>query len=96
MIIHPADASLSTAVPLLGAAGLMAGMAYFASLRRGVQRSVARGAWSGLMLSAIARVALAALFFALAVHWGLPALLGAFAGFLFARHLAVRAARRLS
>jgi F1F0 ATPase subunit 2 len=96
MISHQTIASLGTAVPLLGAAGFVLGMVYFASLRRGVRLSVARGAWSRFVLSALARIALAALFFTFAVRWGAPALAAAFAGFLAARHLAVRAARRLA
>lgn len=44
----------------------------------------------------LARIGLAALFFALSARWGAPAILAAFLGFLAARHLAVRAARRTS
>lgn len=96
MISHPTAMGLWTAVLLLGAAGFGVGMAYFASLRREVHLSVARGAWLRLAWSALVRVPLAALFFALAVRWGLPTLLGAFAGFLLARHVALHAARRLA
>lgn len=94
MIAQLPPLSLWLAAALLGAAGFAVGMAYFASLRRGVRFSVARGAWSWLALSAPARMVPAALFFILAARWGAPALLTAFAGFLTARYLAVRAARR--
>ena len=86
----------ATAVAACALAGLMLGMAYFASLRRGVRISVARHAWVPYMLSAAVRIAAAAAFFAFVVRWGMPALLGAFAGFLVARQLALRAARRLA
>jgi len=93
MIAHRTLAGLWPTVPLLASAGFVLGMAYFASLRRGVCFSVERRAWRGYMPSALIRIAAAALFFTLAVRWGAPALLAAFAGFLVARHLAVRAAR---
>ncbi|MDE2050787.1 MAG: hypothetical protein KGL45_13070 [Gammaproteobacteria bacterium] len=86
----------TTAVAVFAAAGLVLGTAYFASLRRGVLRAVARHAWLSYMLLAPARIAAAALLFTFAVRWGVAALLAAFAGFLLARQLAVRAARRLA
>jgi F1F0 ATPase subunit 2 len=89
-------ASLRLAVPLLAAAGFLLGIAYFASLRRGVELAVARSAWSPYMLLALARIAATALFFTFAARWGVPSLLAPFAGFLAARQLAVRAARRLA
>jgi F1F0 ATPase subunit 2 len=94
MIVQLPALTLWITAALLGAAGFAVGTAYFASLRRGVRLSVARGAWSWFALSAPARMVPAALFFILAARWGGPALLMAFAGFLTARHLAVRAARR--
>ena len=84
------------AVAVFTAAGLVLGSAYFATLRRGVQIAVARHAWMPCMLLALARVGAAALFFIFAVRWGAAALMAAFAGFLLARQLAVRAARRLA
>lgn len=95
MIAHRTLTSLWPSAPLLAAAGFTLGMTYFAALRRGVRLSVERQAWVRYMLSALARIAAAALFFTFAVHWGAPALLAAFVGFLAARHLAVRAARRV-
>jgi F1F0 ATPase subunit 2 len=96
MIAQHTLASFRAAVPLLAAAGFLLGTAYFAMLRRGVRLSVAGGAWSPYMLLALVRTVAAAIFFAFAVRWGVPALLAAFVGFLAARHLAVRAARRLA
>jgi hypothetical protein len=86
----------TAAVALCSVGGLALGMAYFASLRRGVQISVGRHAWLPYMLFAPARIAAAAVFFACVLRWGIPVLLGAFAGFLVARQLAVRAVRRLA
>ena len=96
MIAHGAIASLRFAVPVFAAAGLVLGMAYFVSLRRIVQSLAARRAWSSYALSAVARLGAMALFFTFAARWGAPVLLAAFAGFLVARQLAVRSARRLA
>lgn len=93
MMTHDTSASLWAAVPVLAAAGFAVGVAYFASLRRGVRLSTASHAWLPYMLWALARIVAAALFFMFAVRWGMPALLAAFAGFLFARLLALRGAR---
>ena len=82
------------AMPLLAAAGFLLGAVYFASLRRSVGLSIARRMWASYMAAALVRILAAVLFFTLAVHWGVPALLAAFAGFLVARQLALRAARR--
>lgn len=96
MMTHGALASLWPAVVLFGLAGYVLGRSYFAFLRRGVRLSVARRVWAPYMLGALVRIAAAALFFAFIVRWGAPALLAAFAGFLAARQLALRAARRLA
>lgn len=93
MSAHHALARLSPAIPVFAAAGFAFGSAYFASLRRGLRICVAGRAWSSYVLLALVRILAAALFLAFAVRWGLPSLLAAFAGFLIARHLAVRAAR---
>lgn len=96
MTAHNNLASLRPAVLLLTAGGFALGIVYFASLRHGVRLSIARHAWLPYMLWALTRITAAALFFAFAVRWGVPALLAAFAGFLAARQLVVRAARRLA
>jgi N-ATPase, AtpR subunit len=94
MITRDMLASLLPAIALLAAAGFVLGIAYFASLRAGVRHALARHAWWQYPLLALTRIAAVALFFAFTVRWGVPALLAAFAGFLAARQLAVRAARR--
>ena len=96
MIAHDALASPRFTVPVFATAGLVLGMAYFASLRRVVQFVVVCRAWSPYVLLGLARIAAAALFFTFAARWGVPALLAAFAGFLAARQLAVRSSRRVT
>lgn len=96
MIAHHALAILRPAIPVFAAAGFLLGTGYFASLRRGVRRSIVSHAWLQYVLWAIARIGAAVLFFVFAARWGAPALLAAFAGFLTARQLAVRTARRLA
>lgn len=96
MMPHQTLARLWPAVPLLAAAGFVLGKGYFGSLRRSVRLLVAQSAWSTSILLALARIAAAAVFFTFAVRWGVPAFLAAFAGFLVARQLAVRAVRRLA
>jgi len=95
MIAHDVVPGLP-AVLLFAVAGFALGVVYFASLQRGVRLSIARHAWLSCLAWALVRFAAAALFFTFAVHWGLPALLAAFGGFLVARTLALRGARRLA
>lgn len=79
---------------LFAAGGLAFGWGYFAALRRGIEAYGARGAVLQSLLWMLARFAAAALFFAFAVRWGAWPLVAAFLGFLAARQIAVRAARR--
>ena len=79
---------------LFAAGGLAFGWGYFAALRRGIDASAAQGSVSKTLLWMFARLAAAALFFAFAVRWGAWLLVAAFLGFLAARQIAVRAARR--
>jgi len=79
---------------LFGAGGLAFGWGYFAALRRGIDAYAAQGAVLRSLLWMLARLAAAALFFAFAVRWGAWPLVAAFLGFLAARQIAVRAARR--
>lgn len=94
MIARETLAGLWPTAPLLAGAGFLLGRFYFCSLRRAIRLSLARHAWKHYVFSALSRVGAAGLFFILAVRCGAPALLAAFAGFLTARHLAVRAAAR--
>ena len=75
-------------------AGGVFGWLYFRAMRHTVQRLVAgasAGAVAGLTLVRIAIAGLLALFLA---RWGAAMLLAAFAGFLIARTVMLRAARR--
>jgi len=94
MISHDALAILRPAVVPFAAAGFGLGVAYFASLRRGVRLAVARRTWSSCALLALARIAAAALFFVFAARWGLATLIAGFGGFLLARRFAIRTVRR--
>ena len=94
MIAHDVGSGLRPALALLAVAGFALGVVYFASLRRGVHLAIARQAWLPCMAWGFLRIAAATLFFTFPVHWGLPAPLAAFAGFLAARTLALRGARR--
>ena len=79
---------------LFAAGGLAFGWGYFAALRRGIDAYTAQGAAFKSLLWMLARLAAAALFFAFAVRCGAWPLVAAFLGFLAARQIAVRAARR--
>lgn len=93
MSAHLAQSSPALAL-LFSAGGIALGWGYFAALRHGVKLYVTRGALLKGLYWMIARLAGAALFFAFAVRFGAWPLLGAFIGFLAARQLAVRDARR--
>jgi hypothetical protein len=93
MSAHLAQSSPALAL-LFSAGGIALGWGYFATLRHGVKLYVTRGALLKGLYWMIARLAGAALFFAFAVRFGAWPLLGAFIGFLAARQLAVRDARR--
>lgn len=95
MTAHPPGAGPWPAL-LFAAMGLAFGRAYFAALRRGVAAYTAAGAerlWRSIGWL-LARLAAAAMFFALTMAWGAWPLLAALLGFLAARQLALRAARK--
>jgi len=79
---------------LFAAGGLAFGWGYFAALQRGIDAYAAQGAVFKSLLWMLARLAAAALFFVFAVRWGAWPLVAAFLGFLAARQIAVRNARR--
>lgn len=85
---------LLLSVPLAAIAGLLFGLAYFAAMRRTVAIFVAGGGWARPGALTLARLAAAGCGFALAAWFGAAPLLAAMAGFLAARTLALRAARR--
>ena len=76
------------------AAGLIFGLVHFATLRRTVELySAGRGHLLAAVLI-LGRIAAAIVFFGLAARLGSLPLLSSFLGFLLARTLALRAARR--
>ena len=85
----------SPGLPLiLGFAGLIFGLVYFAALRRTVALfAEGRSRFSPLALT-LGRVVAALIFLGVAAHLGAASLLAAFIGFLLARTIALRAERR--
>jgi hypothetical protein len=105
-VTMPASIEISALAAFSVGAGLIFGYGYFVSLRRSVDLYAARRAWLSSSIWALVRIVAAALFFAALARWGAAwlgeaarqwvaaPLLAAFAGFLVARQLAVRSARR--
>lgn len=93
MTVH----SLAT-VPMLASAmvvaGLAVGLGYFAVLRRTVQLYGSGHSHLAPVALSLARIIGAAAFLAFAARLGAPSLLAAFLGFLAARTVALRRARR--
>ena len=76
------------------AAGLILGAAYFAAMRLTVELFAASGSrWMPVALT-FARLISATLFLAVAARFGATPLLGAFLGFLVARAVELRRAKR--
>jgi F1F0 ATPase subunit 2 len=73
--------------------GVLLGAGYFAALRQNVERYVAGRPLGPTVALHLGRLLLAGLAFALIAEAGAAALLGALAGFVFARALAVRRMR---
>jgi hypothetical protein len=78
---------------LIGVAGLALGLLHFNLLRRTIDALDA--GWRRPALFGLARIIGTLLLFGLVSRLGGPALLAAFAGFLAARSLALRRARRI-
>jgi hypothetical protein len=86
--------NLITLAATWAATGLMLGAAYFAAVRRTVELFAASGSrWMPVALT-FARLIGATLFLAVAGQFGATPLLGAFLGFLVARAVALRRAKR--
>jgi F1F0 ATPase subunit 2 len=83
---------LRAAAPF-GLLGALLGAGYFAALRQNVERYLAGAPLGPTLGLHLGRLALAGVAFALIAKAGAAALLGALAGFLFARALAVRLVR---
>lgn len=93
MIGQTLAVALATAAAM-AAAGLVFGLGYFAALRRTVHLfGSGRGRFAPAALT-LGRILAAVVFLLSAARLGALALLAAFLGFLLARALALRAARR--
>jgi hypothetical protein len=77
-------------------AGFLSGLLYFAAVQRTAILFAAGRGWLAPVTLTIARIGLAATFLALAARLGAAPLLAAFAGFMLARAVALRTARRPS
>ncbi len=77
-------------------AGLVFGLLYFLALRRTAILFASGRGWFAPVALTLGRIGAAALFLALAARLGATVLLAAFAGFLLARAVALRAAGRSS
>jgi hypothetical protein len=75
-------------------AGLALGLLYFRALQRTVDRLAGDRGWAGAVGLTLARLAGAVILLTLAARLGAMPLLGAFLGFLMARMIALRQARR--
>jgi hypothetical protein len=94
--------TVAASVPVLAfgaawsTAGFGFGLAYFAAMRRSVEIYVAGGARLIPAILTLGRIAAAFAFLGLAATAGALPLLAAFIGFLAARMLALRTARRMA
>jgi N-ATPase, AtpR subunit len=77
----------------MAVAGLAIGLLYFAALERTIALYVAGRGWVGPLAFTLGRIAAAGVFLSFAAKLGAISLLSAFAGFLLARAVALRAAR---
>jgi hypothetical protein len=80
----------------LALAGFVFGLAYFAALRRTAILFAARRGWLVPLALTLGRIGAAVVFLAFAAKMGAASLLAAFAGFLLARAVALRALGRAS
>jgi hypothetical protein len=88
--LHPDLALIVT----MAVAGIVFGLVYFATLRRAVTLFTAGRGWIGPLTLTLARIAAAVIFLGLAAKLGAAALIAAFLGFLLARTVMLRVARR--
>lgn len=91
------DATLASTLLLATAmalAGFAFGLAYFRALRRTVDLIAGRQGWAAPIGLSLARLAGAVVLLTLMAQLGALPLLGGFLGFLTARMIAVRLARR--
>lgn len=87
-----------TSTPVLlvaiGLAGFVFGLAYFAAVQRTALLFAAGRGWLAPVALTVGRIGAAVLFLTLAARLGAAPLLAGFAGFLLARAVALRVARR--
>ena len=93
-MIRDALAGSLIALPLALAAGLVVGLGYFKLLGKTIALYGRQGSWLGPVALTLGRLLGVGLLLALAARFGALALLVAFVGFLLARAIALRAARR--
>lgn len=79
---------------VMGFAGLVFGFIYFAALRRTVQLFTEGRTWFGPLALTLGRVGAAVVFLGVVAQLGAVSLLAVFIGFLLARTVALRVARR--
>ncbi|HVY57767.1 MAG TPA: ATP synthase subunit I [Xanthobacteraceae bacterium] len=88
LIAHPELAAL------MALAGLVFGLIYFAALKRSVSLLVGGSGFLGPLALTLGRIGAAAALLVVAAKLGAAPLLAAFAGYLMARGVALRAERR--
>lgn len=90
------DGASSIFIPAVATAlaGLVFGLVYFRALRRTVELHVAGRGWLGPVALSFARIAGAVIVLTFMARLGALPLLSGFFGFLLARGIALRAARR--
>lgn len=91
---HDALVQALTLVAAMALGGFLLGLTYFAALRRTVALYGAGRGWLSPAILTLGRIAVAVAIFAFAATLGALSLLAAFAGFLAARFVSVRRARR--
>ena len=88
------DASTAALAAGMIISGFAFGLLYFATLKRAAALFASGSSWMGPLGLTLGRIAAAVIFLSLAARLGAAALLAAFLGFMLARALALRAARR--
>ncbi len=93
MINAPLSPMIALAVTM-AFSGFAFGLIYFAALQRSVRLFTSNRRWLGPVAFTLGRIAAAVVFLGLAAKLGALFLLAAFVGFLLARAVSLRAARR--
>ncbi len=93
MINAPLSPMIALAITM-ASSGFAFGLLYFAALQRSVRLFASNRGWLGPLAFTFGRMAVAVLFLGLAAKLGALFLLAAFLGFLLARAVSLRVARR--